>query len=111
MKIIKVVQRIYLSGPITGIADYHQRFEKAKVELVAAGYNNIANPAELDGVINEGKYDEYMSLCMSLLDMCDVVVMLPGWKESLGANREYGYALAKNKLIFELEDMLEVQNG
>ena len=108
---IKVVQRIYLSGPITGIVDYHQRFEKAKVELVAAGYNNIANPAELDGVINEGKYDEYMSLCMSLLDMCDVVVMLPGWKESLGANREYGYALAKNKLIFELEDMLEVQNG
>lgn len=108
---IKVVQRIYLSGPITGIADYHQRFEKAKVELVAAGYKNIANPAELDGVINEGKYEEYMSLCMSLLDMCDVVVMLPGWKESFGANREYGYALAKNKLIFELEDMLEVQNG
>lgn len=108
---IKVVQRIYLSGPITGIADYKQRFEKAKVELVAAGYNNIANPAELDGVINEGKYEEYMSLCMNLLDMCDVVVMLPGWKESFGANREYGYALAKNKLIFELEDMLEVQNG
>lgn len=108
---IKVVQRIYLSGPITGIADYHQRFEKAKVELVAAGYKNIANPAELDGVINEGKYDEYMSICMSLLDMCDVVVMLPGWKESFGANREYGYALAKNKMIFELEDMLEVQNG
>ena len=108
---IKVVQRIYLSGPITGIADYHQRFEKAKVELVAAGYKNIANPAELDGVINEAKYEEYMSLCMSLLDMCDVVVMLPGWKESFGANREYGYALAKNKLIFELEDMLEVQNG
>lgn len=108
---IKVVQRIYLSGPITGIADYHQRFEKAKVELVAAGYKNIANPAELDGVINEGKYEEYMSLCMSLLDMCDVVVMLPGWKESFGANREYGYALAKNKMIFELEDMLEVQNG
>lgn len=108
---IKVVQRIYLSGPITGIADYHQRFEKAKVELVAAGYKNIANPAELDGVINEGKYEEYMSLCISLLDMCDVVVMLPGWKESFGANREYGYALAKNKMIFELEDMLEVQNG
>ena len=52
-----------------------------------------------------------MSLCMSLLEMCDVVVMLPGWKESLGANREYGYALGKDKLIFELEDMLEVQNG
>ena len=108
---IKVVQRIYLSGLITGIADYHQRFEKAKVELVAAGYKNIANPAELDGVINEAKYKEYMSLCMSLLEMCDVVVMLPGWKESLGENREYGYALGKDKLIFELEDMLEVQNG
>lgn len=108
---IKVVQRIYLSGPITGIADYHQRFDKAKVELVEAGYKNIANPAELDGVINEAEYEEYMSLCMNLLEMCDVVVMLPGWKESLGANREYGYALAKNKLIFELEEMLEVQNG
>lgn len=108
---IRVVQRIYLSGPITGIADYHQRFEKAKVDLVAAGYINIANPAELDGVINKAEYEEYMSLCMSLMEMCDVVVMLPGWKNSLGANREYGYALGKDKLIFELEDMLEVANG
>lgn len=108
---IRVVQRIYLSGPITGIADYHQRFEKAKVDLVAAGYTNIANPAELDGVINKAEYEEYMSLCMSLMEMCDVVVMLPGWKNSLGANREYGYALGKDKLIFELEDMLEVANG
>lgn len=104
-------KRLYLSGPITGHKDYHQRFEKAKVELAAAGFDNIVNPAELDAVINKAGYEEYMKICLGLIDMSDYIVMLPGWEKSIGANREYGYALGADKLTFTLEEMLEVENG
>lgn len=47
-------------------------------------------------------YEEYMKMSMCMLDMCDYICMLKGWQDSRGANREYGYALAKDKtIIFE----------
>lgn len=96
-------KRIYLSGPITGIADYHQRFEWAKSRLEAAGHYDIVNPAELDKVIQRGSYEEYMKICLMLIDGCTDMVMLPGWESSLGANREYGYAKALLMPIHRLE--------
>ena len=37
-----------------------------------------------------------------LLDLCDTIYMLKGWEQSCGANREYGYALAKGlDIMFE----------
>ena len=39
--------------------------------------------------------------------MCDALIQLEGWEESRGANIEYGYALAADKLIISLEAMLE----
>lgn len=36
---------------------------------------------------------------MLLLDMCDTIYMLDGWQQSRGANREFGYAFAKDMLI------------
>ena len=44
-------------------------------------------------------YEEYMKMSMCMLDMCDYIYLLKGWQESRGANREYGYALAKDKTI------------
>jgi nucleoside 2-deoxyribosyltransferase len=41
-----------------------------------------------------------MSIDFALIDTADAVLMLPNWKQSLGAVREYGYALAKNKEIW-----------
>lgn len=46
-----------------------------------------------------------MRLDLHLMDLCEAVYMLKGWQESKGANREYGYALAKDKIIiFEKGD-------
>ena len=48
-----------------------------------------------------------MAVCM--LDMCEVVYFLDGWKESRGANVEYGYAQAKRKdIMFQTEEGMEV---
>lgn len=62
----------------------------------------MINPAYNDDVMPNAKYEEYMELDMFLLNLCDGIYMLKGWKTSCGANREYGYALAKGmEIMFE----------
>jgi len=62
--------RIYISGGMTGVPDYMEHFAKAQKELD-----------------------------FTMLDMADSIYMLKGWHQSRGANREYGYAIGKDKTI------------
>lgn len=94
-------KRVYISGAMTGVADYKRVFYQAEELLLSKGYK-VANPAYNDDVIPNANYEEYMSLDMFLLSLCDGIYMLKGWEKSLGANREYGYALAKGmEIMFE----------
>ena len=103
-------QRIYLSGPITGIPNYKKDFEIVKLDLESQGYKKIINPAELDEVINNGDYEEYMKICIALIDMSDLVMLIPGWEKSAGANREMGYALGKDIAVTTYEAWQMAQN-
>lgn len=96
--------RTYISGAITGTTDYMERFAKAEKELAEQGYS-VVNPAKVNAQLPEDtNYDEYMKMSFCMLDMCDAIYMLNGWEESRGANREYGYAITKDKkVIFERE--------
>lgn len=98
--------RLYISGPITGVKNYKRIFQGAKDALTAKGYD-VVNPAELTEVIGDSfTYDEILAIDLDLLARCDAVVQLPGWENSRGANVEYGYALAADKIIIKLEDIL-----
>ena len=91
--------KIYISGAITGTNDYMERFEKAEKELTEQGYS-VVNPAKVNAQLPEDTtYEEYMKMCFCMLDMCDSIYMLRGCEKSCGANREYGYALAKDMII------------
>lgn len=92
---------IYLSGPITGVADYKANFAEVEESLRRDGLENIVNPANLDVLIPNGEYEDYMRICLELVDMCEIVVAIPGWRESKGANREVGFAIGANKKVFE----------
>lgn len=91
--------KIYISGAITGTDDYMERFAKAEKELTEQGYS-VVNPAKVNAQLPEDTaYEEYMKMSFCMLDMCDSIYMLKGWKKSCGANREYGYALASDMII------------
>lgn len=95
------MMRVYLSGPMTSDPDYMSKFTQADQELRESGYH-VANPAELYRVLpDNATYEELLNLDLQILAMCDALVQLPGWEKSCGANREYGYALAMDKLIVD----------
>ena len=90
--------RIYISGPITNVLDYKEKFARAEQNLKAKYPDaEIINPTVLDKLPLE--YDEYMKLDLMLLDMCDAIYMMNGWEKSKGACIEFGYATAKELII------------
>ena len=77
---------IYISGAITGDSNYKEKFQKAKKDLEARGYN-VITPAEFD--LPEGAtWEEYMKWDIAWLLTCDGIYMLKDWKQSRGARIE-----------------------
>ena len=95
------MSRIYISGAISGVENYKEIFKDAENYLEEKGYS-VINPANVEHVLKDGRYEEYMQVDMFLLKMCDSIYMLKGWNKSCGANRELGYAIALgHNIIFE----------
>lgn len=93
---------IYISGPMQGVDNYREKFERAK-RIIEKGGNKAINPAGLDlyGLTRE----QILDADLLLLSLCDTIYMLKGWEQSCGANREYGYALAKGMdIVFERDE-------
>ena len=93
---------IYISGPMAGIEGYEKNFKAAEEKIKEFGHE-VVNPAEIDG---EGMTrEELLELDLWMLEGCDAIYMLKGWQQSCGANREYGFALAKGMgVMFEVEE-------
>lgn len=101
--------KIYISGPVTGTDDYKERFQRAEEELKNKyEYSMIVNPIKIQEIFSKPEdvsHDEYMHISLAVLDKCDCIYMLAGWKKSQGACIEYGYAWAKKMMItFEKEE-------
>lgn len=91
--------RVYISGVITGTDDFMERFKEAEDRLTDEGMS-VINPAHANSYMpKDTTYEEYMKVAFCLLEMCDAIYMPRGWKESRGANREYGYALARGMIM------------
>ena len=97
--------RIYISGPMSGNNNYLNEFLQATQTIRSAGHIPV-NPAALETVYPDAEREEYLKFDLALLAECDAVYFLPGWRESRGANREYGYALGLDKIILKEGDEL-----
>ena len=101
-----MIARMYLSGPISSDPLFRDKFNRAQAQLAGMGYR-VVNPANMHMVMdNRATWDDYMRIDTELLCMCDVLVQLPGWERSLGCQREYGVAYARDMIILKLEDIL-----
>jgi hypothetical protein len=80
--------RIYIAGPMTGLPDLNFPAFNAEAERLRAAGHEVINPAE----INAGRELEGWHACMrrdiAALMTCDVVQLLPGWQNSVGARIE-----------------------
>lgn len=97
---------IYLSGPITNVLDYEQKFADAKLAIKNRYPDyEVINPTMVK-LPSNCTHKDYMAIDFMLLDLADAVCMLPGWELSKGACMEYGYATAKDLIVLELEEMV-----
>ena len=90
---------IYISGKITGDPNFREKFQKAE-DFIRECYPNqeVINPAKITLPECCG-WEDYMDVCLMLLDKADTLYLLEDWQESRGAYVEYGYALAKDMIV------------
>lgn len=87
------IKKVYLAGKITGDPNYREKFKLKAEELGNMGYT-VMNPAVLpDGF----EYEEYLTICMAMIDACDTVYFLDDYRKSPGAMREQIKAVKDGK--------------
>lgn len=91
---------VYISGAISSDPNYGEKFHRAHIALMGAGARKILNPTELPA---GWEYDEYMEHCMLMVRRADVLVMLPCWTASPGAQAERAYALSLRRTVIDFE--------
>ena len=103
--------KIYVSGAVTGVTDYIAVFSNKTCYLNKKNnqyglyfINPVAMNSQFDRRdINNNQllsYDDFMKLCYMELEVCDGIYLMNGWRNSMGANRELGFAKGQKKMIF-----------
>jgi len=84
---IEVEGLVYLSGPMSGMAEFNiPAFNAAAAKLRADGLS-VYNPGEC-GLINGADWGHYMRYNLAQLQRCTSIALLPGWSRSRGAKLE-----------------------
>lgn len=100
---------IYISGKYGGKEENKINMECAiryfrKYEG-CVGREYISPITAFSFLYDETEYLEGLDCCLTLLDKCDKIYMLPGWEDSTGACIEFGYAKATGKDIYFADDL------
>ena len=101
--------KIYLSGPITSDPDYKEHFELFE-NYVKSIVNNdnveIVNPVKFIGRYYKD-WGDWIIHDLKILKSCDVLIMLPGYENSIGASIEIQFAKGCAKNVFNLYEFKE----
>lgn len=101
MKVAYIVGK-YRSKTIEGTRDNIGRARKTAIKYWKKGYAVICphlNTALFDGLADD---EVWLKGDQEILKRCDVIIMMRGWKKSVGAKSEYQLAKRLRKqIIFE----------
>jgi hypothetical protein len=106
---------VYVSGPITAANTWEQEINARIAEVTAVTL--MDHPVNLAPIIphtmgrfygNRFTRTQYMEIDLALLRLCDGMILLPGWEDSIGCNDELAYAEANGIPVLQLswEDLM-----
>lgn len=117
--------KMYISGPMSGIAAFNIPAFDHAAQLLRRMGNEVLSPAEIDGPVTREillkspagdhgdlpaaeTYGFYLSRDMKIIidEHPDVIVTLPGWKDSKGAKMELAVAAAMGIPQVEFVDII-----
>ncbi|MCX9150509.1 DUF4406 domain-containing protein [Pseudomonas sp. TB1-B1] len=97
--------RVYVAGPMTGIADFnYPAFNAMADQLRALGYE-VENPAD-HGIVEGAQWADYMAYDLTRLGLCGQVAVLPGWENSKGARLEVHIARELGMKVVNARDLV-----
>ena len=105
-------RRVYLSGPMTGIEGWNKpAFDGAEKQLRKLNIHDVYNPA--DHIDSHSIASHCVAMQLSLNELTstkpwyDLLVSLPGWKQSAGARLEREVAEACGIEVCNLDEVVE----
>lgn len=91
--------RIYISGPITKDKNHYEKFLKAENRLKEEGHE-VINPARVGRLLPTSfEHKDYMDIDFALIQKCDAIYLLKGWRASIGAVNEVSFARQRDMKI------------
>lgn len=94
---------IYISGPMTGLPGYNfATFNRHARRFHKLGHK-VLNPAETDNGDTSNTWAYYIRKDVRMVTQADMVVVLPGWQKSRGAQLEVNLARAMEMPICDTE--------
>ena len=114
-----ITDRVYISGPVTGLSreQCRSRFMLAERLLRQAGYRNVVNPVRLwvsrRWIFRVIGYRLTILYDLWLLTGCQRIYKMPGWKQSRGAQIEscVAYHFAVYNLAKPVRQVLDGRIG
>ena len=92
----------YLAGPMSGIKDHNMPAFREMASLLRKKGFSIWNPAEHE-ITPEWSFDQCMKVDLNaVVNKCDGIALMPGWRNSIGANTEAFCALVCGKRVIEV---------
>lgn len=89
---------VYIAGPMTGIAGYNRPAFTSAAERIEAMGDTPINPGLLPANLPS---DRYMPICVAMIEAADAVLLLDGWRASVGATAESLYAQRQGKTLYD----------
>jgi len=97
---------LYLSGPMSGLPGYNYPAFNAAAAMLRRNGHTVFNPTETFGGAIFLRKEQYLAVDYVAVQVCDGLVMLPGWEGSQGATAERAVALSLGKPVWEFAEFV-----